>query len=321
MRGLLEFTMEELISTQIVISETFHRMQDQLDNNLDQLREQRDIYAQKSIDALHLLWSNFDDNNYLLIEAQVKDDKYFTDKLYDKVKEEYFSIMPVLRQYAVDELSDEYYISKRFTTKFPSQLELHIHHQRLRFKAIEKDMNGINMDSIRDVDKMEDWQNKLKQQWVIIEKCHKTITNRFPEMWPDLSYELEYVQYKNMYETTYSLFNYKIDAELYPIVRVIPHIGIPTWRMFDNASDIHPFAVKSVAWANFEGLGDVMRNNRISEGEKRQLLIRTFLTYQHNYQPVSPEDLDWEERANHAYRRFPQLADEPLLFPLIQQID
>lgn len=317
MRGLLEFTMEELISTQQVIGETFHRMHDLIDNNLGELRELKEIYAQKSIDALHLLWNNFDDNNCLLIEAQIKDDNYFTDKMYDKVKEEYLSVMPVLRQYAVAKLSDEK--TKHSATKFLSQRDLHVHHQRLRFKTLEEEIKGINMDEIIKTDKMERLQKSLKKQWIIIEKCHKTIRERFPGMWPDLPYELDYLQYKNMYETTYSLFNYKIDAHLYPIVRVIPHIGIPTWRMFDNASEIHPFVVKSVAWANFDGLSEVIRNNKISEGEKRQLLIRTFLSYQHNFQPVTPEDSDWEE--NEYRLRIRNSFEEPLLFPLIHQFD
>ncbi|KAJ8705699.1 hypothetical protein PYW08_012745 [Mythimna loreyi] len=318
MRGLLEFTMEELISTQLLIGETFDKMHDLIENNLAELDELKEVYTQKSIDALNLLWKNFDDNNYLLIEAQVKENNYFSTHYFDKVKEEYLSMLPLLRQFIHAELPKENNPEEQRADMPGAQRDTLISQQRLRFKNLEEEIKGINIDSIRETNAMEDCQKILMRQWKIIEKSHKIMRENSAEMWPELTYELDYVQYKNMYETTYSLFNYKIDASLYPVLRVIPHIGIPTWRMFDNESDVHPFAVNSVAWRNFDYLGDVIRNNKISEGERRQLLIRTFLTYQNDDEPVSSDESVSELEDS---LEFHNAYEEPLLLPLVDEID
>uniref|UniRef100_A0A2A4JJ88 Uncharacterized protein n=1 Tax=Heliothis virescens TaxID=7102 RepID=A0A2A4JJ88_HELVI len=289
MRGLLEFVMKDLISNQLLITETFDNIDKAIETDLASLSQEREDYAQKSINALKQLWSIFEDNELLLREAQTKDDNYFTDNIFNKVKDEYGTILPVLHEYMENAAAEPSSAAGETENVLISQ-------QRSYFKALENEIRGIYIDRVQVQEEMEDWQRTLKARWQTIDGCHKLIREEFANRWPDVAYELEYVQYKNMCETTISLFNYKIDALLNPVVRVIPHIGIPTWRMFDNHAEVHPFAVNSVAWINFDTLSAVIRNNKISEGEKRQLLIRTFLSYQ-IYDPLAVDESFWEREA------------------------
>uniref|UniRef100_A0A2H1VN52 SFRICE_007080 n=1 Tax=Spodoptera frugiperda TaxID=7108 RepID=A0A2H1VN52_SPOFR len=301
MRGLLELTMEELIATQRLIGQTLNRSNRYMVCLHAEMPLVRKDFTQESVDALKTLWRLFDDNNQLLNEAQLKDDRYFTEKYFARCKKYYINVVGVLREF-VKSHGDEQYEPEP-ETQDRKMRNILISHQRERLLLLKTRIAAINIDRIHTLSEMEACQATLLDLWKTIEKNHYVIWSHYRISWPDVIYELAFVLHKNMYETTISLFNYKIDSYMYPSVRVIPHIGIPTWRMFDRTTEPHAFTVKSVAWANFSGLSEVIRTNTISEGERRQLLIRTFLTYQ-VYEPLTPESSDNEGDADAIVQQF-----------------
>ncbi|KAH9635205.1 hypothetical protein HF086_009545 [Spodoptera exigua] len=301
MRGLLELTMEELIATQRLIGQTFQRTNRYMINLHADMPLVREDYTHDTVKALKMLWKLFHDNNLLLSEAQLKDNKYFTKNYFGKCKKYYINVVGIVREF-IRNHGDEPFEEEPETQERKMRKML-ISHQRDRLHMLKQKIAAINIDRIHTLTEMEGCQASLLRYWKIIEKCHYVIWSHYRVSWPDVLYELDFVLYKNMYETTISLFNYKIDSYMYPSVRVIPHIGIPTWRMFDRNIEPHPFTVKSVAWANFSGLSEVIRNNKISEGERRQLLIRTFLTYQ-VYEPLTPESSDNEGDGDEIAQQF-----------------
>lgn len=254
----------------MVMAETFDKMRRIIYTDAQCLNYESKDYAAKTVEALRSLWYIFEDNNILLSEADLKEDAYFTEDIYKKVKEQFLYVMATLPD--LQRVSDR-------DDSIPSPRDALIKLTRSFFEDIAEYIKATDIDELKIQHQMEKRQHRLNLMWTPINITHWEI-RQFHTLLPDVTYELDYMRYKNMYETTLSLLNYKIDSVCHPVYRIIPQIGIPTWRMFEEHSDISAFSVKSIAWERLSGLGEMIRNNKISEGDKRQLLIRAFLTYQ-----------------------------------------
>lgn len=134
-------------------------------------------YLKKRLDALEILWREFDTNNTKLQAYEDKTCEYFSRNIYQEWKVYFEKTKTMI-------LSFKQPTEQRPKTKFhlpvvseTTEIENMVSQQGTNFRAFERLLNRINMDTIEEKWEIEDELKNLKHLWINIDSLHLRIDN------------------------------------------------------------------------------------------------------------------------------------------------
>lgn len=245
-------------------------------------------YGKKRLDLLDSYWREYEHNNEKCLPFEKRGHKYFSDSEFERTKESYLAVKDTIVRY-YEELKQEGSPAsqpeagssrdreQRPRTPAPAAPPSAAHHgpqgeegsisskvdamlrkQRINFKAFERSVESIDIESLSDKWEFEDALRVLQTRWTVVDNCHWEIMLELEE---DEAYEYNY----NKHERTYNGLRKAINAKMWSTSyrdKTTPKMDIPV------------FSGNFQHWVSFKDLFDeaIHKNPSLSNAQKMQFL-------------------------------------------------
>jgi hypothetical protein len=157
--------MEALLQRQQIITEGIDKIVTNFKK--DSPTRKTPAYAQKRLDALEVLWSEFDINHKQLLTFEDQSNDYFTTKAYETLRITYQTTKEAL----IIILETKVNVELTETGGLSKSDEL-VRLQATNFRAFSRMVRNIDIESITEKWEFEDKLQTLQARWKIIDETH-----------------------------------------------------------------------------------------------------------------------------------------------------
>lgn len=281
--------MEALYFQQTELAESIRKIL--VNFNKDSSERKTKEYGKKRLELLESYWREYEHNNEKCLPFENRGHKYFVDSEFERTKESYLAVKTTIVRY-YEELGQEgrpasqpeagtsrgreqqrprtpapaappsasaaHYGVQAEEGGISSKVDAMLRKQRINFKAFERSVEGIDLESFREKWEFEDALRVIQSRWTVVDNSHWEIMLELEE---DEAYEYNY----NKHERTYNGLRKAISSRMWSASyreKTTPQMDIPV------------FSGNFQQWVSFKDLFDeaIHKNPSLSNAQRMQFL-------------------------------------------------